>query len=122
MIGLSTMNTIRVRDLLERMLWTAVSAAGGALVGAAIFDFNAWEAAAPRRLPASSTCSRSSRGGAFPRFPTRVKVSPAYRRRKHMKPEREDELIERHLKKRIAQGLNECEVTPEEQEELDRGF
>jgi len=39
-----------------------------------------------------------------------------------MKPEREDELIERHLKKRIAQGLNECEVTPEEQEELDRGF
>ena len=45
MIGLSTMNTIRVRDLLERMLWTAVSAAGGALVGAAIFDFNAWEAA-----------------------------------------------------------------------------
>lgn len=40
------MNTIRVRDLLERIVWTAVAAALTAVVGAPILDVEAWRAAA----------------------------------------------------------------------------
>lgn len=37
---------IRVRDLLERILWTAIAAALTAVVGAPILDVEAWRAAA----------------------------------------------------------------------------
>lgn len=37
---------MKFRDAIERIFWTAVAAAGGAVAGAAIFDVEAWKAAA----------------------------------------------------------------------------
>lgn len=37
---------MKLRDALERIFWTAVAAAGGAVAGAALFDVETWRAAA----------------------------------------------------------------------------
>lgn len=35
-----------LKDLLARLAWTVLAAAGGNLIGAALFDVTAWKAAA----------------------------------------------------------------------------
>lgn len=40
------------RDTIERLVWTVLAAAGGALAGVPLFDITAWEAAAIAGLSA----------------------------------------------------------------------
>lgn len=44
---------MNIRDLVERVFWTAVAAAGANLAGVAIFDIEPWKAAAATGLAAA---------------------------------------------------------------------
>jgi hypothetical protein len=44
---------LNVRDTAERLGWTVVAAVGGNLIGAALFSFDVWKAAAAAGLGAA---------------------------------------------------------------------
>lgn len=44
---------MNLRDTAERLVWTVVAAAGGNLIGAALFDYDVWKGAAAAGIGAA---------------------------------------------------------------------
>lgn len=75
---------MRWRDLIERVFWTAVAAAGAALPATIVFDLKVWESAAAVALTAAINAvtviarnrlsSLPDPGEGLPGLPTNVRV------------------------------------------------